>query len=115
MINVQETLILLEDLENLGFSDDAFWRLHHKREPTAVRAEPLRETIKNFRRYCEQLKTDAFEFDGENERVHKRLAFVLKIYRGIGFAKNQSNVFVALAEASFEVIPTKQRRTMEKA
>ena len=31
---VTETLELLDSLEGIGFTGDAFWRLHHKREST---------------------------------------------------------------------------------
>lgn len=106
-MGVTQTLKLLDELQKLGFSDDAFWRLHHKREPTAHRRQPQRETIKDFRRYCEGRQT--FDPFGENARVHERLVFVMSIYTDVGFAANEPNVFIALAEASFKAIPTYQK------
>src|SRR5260370_15530232 len=70
-VDPKRTLALLDELQKLGFNDEAFWRLHHFRHRK-------RETIARFPAYCE--KTSAFLPDGANERVHRRLAFVLKTY-----------------------------------
>ena len=64
------TVQLLHDLGELGFDDDAFYRLHHKRE---VR---IRETIGGFGKYC--LDTKRFQKGGTNYFVHWRL-FSLRV------------------------------------
>ena len=106
-MKVTETLELLKALESLGFTDDDFWRLHHKREPTASRMQPQREKISSFRQYCEEVanKTNTFMIGSQNRNVHDRLAFVLREYRAGAFAPGQSDVFIALAERSFVEIP----------
>jgi len=59
------TVRLLDDLCKLGFDDEAFWRLHHKKEVGK------KETIRGFRKYC--VGTRRFrEFD-TNCFVHRRL------------------------------------------
>jgi uracil-DNA glycosylase len=88
----KRTLPLLDELQKLGFDDEAFWRLHHFRHRK-------RETIARFRAYCE--KSSAFLPDGANERVHRRLAFVLETYRQPGNTKN----LIMLADAAFDKIP----------
>jgi len=91
-MNPKRTLDLLEELRDLGFNDEAFWRLHHFRKRK-------KEKIASFRAYCE--KTSAFVPDGANERVHRRLAFVLETYREAANTKN----LIALADAAFDKIP----------
>jgi len=94
-IDPRRTLDLLNELQKLRFNDEAFWRLHHFRQ----RKKPKKATIASFRAYCE--KTSAFLVDGTNERVHRRLAFVLE-----NFSKPYSRKsFVDLAEAAFDKIP----------
>src|SRR6266568_508131 len=104
MVDSKQTVDLLDKLVKLGFNDDAFWRLHHKREPTEKRPHPVPHKIKEHRRYCDA--GHIFNHDEENERVYRRLAFVWKIYTDIGFSYNETNVFIALAEAAFVAIPT---------
>jgi hypothetical protein len=91
-VDPKRTLALLDELQRLGFNDEAFWRLHHFRRRT-------RETIGRHRAYCE--KTSAFLPDGTNERVQRRLAFVLETYREPGNTKN----LIMLADAAFDKIP----------
>jgi len=109
-MTVTETLELLDTLEDIGFTDDAFWRLHHKREPTAKRKQSQKETIAKFRAYCEgiQRRTDSFKYNSENEHVHERLKFVLRKYREGGYAPRQTNIFIALAEEAFLKIPPRK-------
>jgi uracil-DNA glycosylase len=92
-VDPKRTLALLDELQKLGFNDEAFWRLHH------FRREGRRATIAPHRAYCE--KISAFRPDGTNERVQRRLAFVLKTYREPGNTKN----FIMLADAAFDKIP----------
>ena len=91
-----ETIKLLDELEGLGFTDEAFQTLHH------FRTRGGRPTVNDHRRYCsEHIK---FASDGNNERVQRRLTLVLDAYRS-GFSSGSPEVFVALAEAAFKEIP----------
>jgi hypothetical protein len=88
----ERTLHLLEELEKMGFNDDAFGRLHHKRE-----------TITGMRKYCVDHPTRSF---GEaNERVYERLAFVLNASKELKLSRDQAQLFNTLAEAAFDAIP----------
>jgi hypothetical protein len=87
----KRTLELLNELEELGLNDEAFWRLHHFRPQK-------RETIAGFRAYCE--KTSTFRPGGTNERVHQRLALVLKTYHDSGLPPGNTKVLIALADAA---------------
>lgn len=92
------TLTLLDDLERLGFDDQAFARLHH------WRAVGKDETIRAFRAYCE--KHDDFQADGNNARVAQRLELVLKAYTQGGFTSSRREVFITLAEAAWLEVPS---------
>ena len=96
----KRTLELLDELNELGFNDEAFWRLHHFRHRK-------KETIASFRSYCEKLceKNSAFMPAGTNERVHERLALVLKTYRERGLPPGQTKVLIDLADTAFVEIP----------
>ena len=63
----------------------------------------VRETIAGFESYCR--KTNEFEPNGNNFRVHQRLDLVLKAYSGGGFESRRPEVFCALAEAATAEIP----------
>ena len=89
----KQILYILDELQKLGFNDDAFCLLHHKQETGK------RETIKGMRSYCE--KTEAFTVDGNNERVLQRLEFVLKHIRD---PENKKD-FIELAKQSYKLIP----------
>ncbi len=107
-MSVTETIKLLDTLVyDFGFTDESFWRLHHKRlHPN--RYPP--ESIDRFRKYCKKIEqnTNNFKLNSENKLVHERLDFVLKKYRDEGHLPRQTNVFIALAEASFVTIPPHQ-------
>jgi hypothetical protein len=68
MVNPKQTLDILDKLVKLGLTNEAFKKLHH-----------LRDTIHGFRKWC--VKTSRFIADGNNERVHERLKYLLKEYR----------------------------------
>ena len=70
-MEVTVTLGLLDELQRLGFNDDAFWRLHHFRRV----GRP--DSIARHRNYCMGLKRGVFNPGSENERVALRLSFVL--------------------------------------
>ena len=103
-MGMERTLKLLNELRELRFNDEAFWRLHHFRNPTTA-------TIARFRAYCE--RHSEFIPGGENERVHERLDFVLKTYRERGHAPGQSKEFIDLAETAFVKIPPRTKRPTE--
>jgi len=90
----KETVLLLDELERLGFTDQAFHVLHHFRSD---------ETLSRHRAYCEV--HDSFRTDGNNELVQKRLRMVLAAYKAGGFRSGKPEVFVALAEAAFRNTP----------
>jgi hypothetical protein len=92
------TLQLLDALEALGFTDEAFSKLHH------FSLVGRNATIARHRAYCE--KTSSFAADGANELVQCRLRLVLDSYRRGGFSSGRSAVFVALAEAAFHEMPS---------
>jgi hypothetical protein len=86
-------LVMLAELKNLGFNDEAFWRVHHFRENSK------KERINQFSAYCE--RKSQFQLGGTNERVHRRLKFVLTEYRELNLPPNQTTVFIDLAEKAF--------------
>jgi hypothetical protein len=88
----------LNYLVELGFTDDQFRRLHHFRENAGG--------IERFRQYCTE-RVSSFQTDRNNERVVRRLEFVLKSYRDEfhGLAPNRTDVLYRLAEVSFLGIP----------
>jgi hypothetical protein len=94
-MNPKQTLACLDELQQLGFTDEAFWRVHHFRE------KERRETINGFRSYCE--KTDLFHDDGNNERVHKRLEMILTHYKA--YHSGNRVMFTRLADAAYCMIP----------
>ena len=98
----KRSIELLNSLAALGFTDRAFAALHH----FALAGRDA--TIEEHRRYCE--KTAAFQDDGENLRVQKRLELVLAAYTAGGFKSGTEQVFVALAEASMSEIPPHRTR-----
>jgi hypothetical protein len=71
-----ETIRLLDVLEGLGFTDEAFRLLHH------FRLADRKATINRHRRYCEGHET--FAVDGNNELVQLRLKLVLQAYQAGG-------------------------------
>ena len=97
-IDPRDTLKLLDKLSELGFDDEAFWRLHHFRDRK-------HETINSFRRFCKSIQ--AFQRDGNNQRVHERLDFVLMHHKTENVSSGRTKIFSDLAEAAFEKIPKK--------
>lgn len=91
----KEALRLLDELEALGFDDQAFALLGHLRD--AGRSD----TIAAYRQYCRDLK-GRFESGGVNEAVQKRLKMVLAAYRRGGFQSGRDEVFRHLAQAAWE-------------
>jgi hypothetical protein len=93
----QEALKLLNQLQELGFDDSAFGRLHQNQDMKPPRWEP----IESFRRYCE--KTHKFRADQNNARVTRRLERVLQKYLAKG--SRSAADFLKLAEDAYIEIP----------
>jgi hypothetical protein len=91
----RQTLALLDELQALGFPDDAFSRLHH--------FWPKRERPASFRAYCR--KTATFAPFSRNRTVHRRLAFVLQVYRERTLAPGNAQLFIDLAAEAAMRIP----------
>jgi hypothetical protein len=89
----KRTVRLLDELEFLGFNDRAFSLIHHFPD----------ETIARHRDYC--MKVQAFQADGSNERVQRRLELVLRTYWAGGFRSGKAEVWEALSKAAVAEIP----------
>ena len=95
-MNPQQTIAHVDELERLGFTDEAFSRLHHFRDG------PHPENIFNGHDfYCE--KTTSFRKESNNVRVCKRLGFLLEYYRP--YHAGESESFPRLADAVYTLIP----------
>jgi hypothetical protein len=97
MTNPKKSLDLLQRLSEIGFTDEAFARLHH------FRLKDRKASIAEHLHYL--AKTTTFQDDGENERVQRRLELVLKAYQAGGFVSGDAGVFAALADAAFSELP----------
>jgi len=96
MTNPKQTIEYLDELQKLGFTNEAFCLLHHFRE------NGIRETINSHRSYCE--KTGSFDRDdGSNQRVQERLKIVLKYYRD--YHAGNPAMFTQLADAAYRIVP----------
>jgi len=94
MRNPKRTLAYLDELQECGFTDQAFSHLHHFRE------KGEQHPISTHRAYCE--KTDLFRDDGNNERVQIRLELVLKYFKEYF---RDPGVFAELADAAYILVP----------
>lgn len=100
MTGPEHTIELLDQLEELGFTDASFGLVHH-----LTRKGTKRETTRGMRRYCETRPAD-FQPDGNNDRLRRRLEFVLHSYREVfGLPAGKTAVFDALADAAYLGIP----------
>lgn len=106
MVKAQKTLDLLRELQSKGFDDSAFALLHH------ARLRKWRETIKAHGEYCEKIAKNSGEFleDSENERVQRRLVWVLAKYEKSGRPNGDSAYFKELSDAAFKGLPPKSSR-----
>lgn len=93
MASPQRTLDLLEELQRLGFDDEAFWRLHH------FRLKDRKDTIQEHADYVRKQTT--LRDNDSNEEVQRRLELVLHAYRQGGFTSGRREVFAGLADAAF--------------
>jgi hypothetical protein len=97
-VNPQRTVELLDELETLGFTNEAFWRLHHFRD------KEKKDTIHVHKSYCE--KRGSFrgrEEDCNNERMQVRLEMVLKCYKA--YHNGHPDMFTRLADAAYCMVP----------
>ncbi|MFO0774502.1 MAG: hypothetical protein U0172_07555 [Nitrospiraceae bacterium] len=94
MRDPRRTIRLLDELESLGFTDEAFAEIHHFERGT---------TIERHRKYC--LETGAFQESKANERVQQRLEIVFRAYWGGGFRECSSALWVLLAKAAAIEVP----------
>ena len=97
MASPQRTLQLLDELQSLGFDDEAFSRLHH------FRLKGRKDNIEAHRRYVVE-RGNLIDGDS-NDEVQRRLEIVLNAYRGGGFASGSPFVFAYLADAAFAELP----------
>lgn len=80
----------IDTLQAMGFGEDAFRRLHHQNSKAA-----------RFYRYSDGIQR--FEEDGNNQRVHQRLMYVLLSCPDGTPPKGKS--FQTLAEEAYQQIP----------
>jgi hypothetical protein len=95
MRNPKQTIAYLDELLTLGFTDEAFWKIHHFQE------KGENHPINTHRTYCE--KTDSFQDGGNNERVQMRLEIVLKYFKA--YHAGNPAAFPRLADAAYVLIP----------
>ncbi len=81
----QGALFLLQELQKLGFPNEAFRRIHH-----------ASDSIHGFSSHCR--KIGGFQSGSKNEVVFRRLAFVLERYRAGGFTASDTAAFIELAQ-----------------
>jgi hypothetical protein len=91
--NPKQTIAYLDELQVLGFTDEAFRRLHHMSRKAA---------INTHRSYCERI--GSFLDDRANERVQKRLEIVLTCYKA--YHAGNPAIFPQLADAAYCLVPT---------
>jgi len=94
MTDPQQTISYLNELQQLGFTNDTFWRIHHFRE------KEKRDNTHTA--YCE--KTGAFRKGDNNARVQERLALLLKYYKA--YYSGNPRMFPDLADAVYRLIPS---------
>jgi hypothetical protein len=96
MTDPQQTISYLDELQQLGFTNDAFWRIHHFCD------KEKRDTINTHKAYCE--KTGAFREGDNNARVQERLGLLLKYYKA--YHSGNPRIFPDLADAVCRLIPS---------
>jgi hypothetical protein len=94
----ERTIDLLDELQKLGFGDEAFAHLHHWWE------NGRRETIKHHRGYCEKMKT-TFRVDDSNALVQRRLEMVRNKFKESATPGRNPTTFVHLADEAFRLVP----------
>ena len=102
MVDPKTTVLLLDELEELGFHNDAFAALHHFKEKGRA------DNIAEHRAFC--IETDGFEDESANARIQQRLTLVLTAYKLGGFQSGKPEVFRCLAEAAYNEITSKHHK-----
>jgi hypothetical protein len=97
MAEPRRSIEILDQLEAIGFTNEAYQLLHHSR------TRGWKDTISRHRAYCE--KVSSFQRDGDAERDQRRLEFVLEKYLAGGYPAGRSEIFETLANRAFEEIP----------
>ena len=98
----KRTIELLDELERLGLTDNAFARLHHFWQHPEE--NPRRHTtIHQHRRYCAMDMADHFQAGRNNARVQHRLEIVSACY--VAYHPGDPSVFPQLAAAAVDLIP----------
>jgi hypothetical protein len=108
-IDPKRTIELLGELEQLGFGDNAFQRLHHFWQHSE--SNPQRHhKIGAHRGHCAELaqRGSRFHIGGNNARTQHRLEIVLACYRRY---RSDTAAFPHLADASVDSIPFLPLRT----
>jgi hypothetical protein len=95
MRNPKQTIAYLDELRTLGFTDEAFWIIHHFRE------KGEHHPINTHKSYCE--RTDSFQDGGNNDRVQIRLEIVLKYFKA--YHTGNPAMFARLADAAYVLVP----------
>jgi hypothetical protein len=85
-------IALLDELEDLGFTNESFRHLHHSGD-----------SIISFRNWC--AKVGGFRADHNNQRVVLRLRFVREAYRLLDVPRDRTDIFNRLAEVALLAIP----------
>jgi hypothetical protein len=99
MVDTNTTILLLDELEELGFNNDAFAALHHFKEKGRA------DNIAEYRAFC--IETDSFQDGSANARIQQRLKLVLTAYQLGGFQSGKPEVFRCLAEAAYNETKSK--------
>ncbi len=99
MLDPKATVLLLDELEDLGFNNEAFAALYHFKEKGRA------DTIAEHRAYC--MEQTGFEDGSLDARVQQRLSLVLNAYKLGGFQSRKADVFRCLAEAAHKEISSK--------
>src|SRR5260370_11349196 len=108
MRNPKQTIAYLDELQKLGFTDEAFWRIHHFRE------KGEKHPISTHRSYCEG--PDCFRNGRNNERVQIRLEIILTYFKEYFLGNPATGItpagrgdaektFIRLAEAAYVLVP----------
>lgn len=107
---LQRTLDLLNELQGLGFSDEAFAELHH------FQLSGKNASIEAHRAYLQKAAKEKGQkrVVRTNQKVQQRLALVLAGYESDLFKEPVHDLFIGLARAAWVQIPHKGRRVKRK-
>lgn len=100
MVDPQTTVRLLDELEELGFNNEAFAALHHFKQQGRA------DTIAEHRAHC--IESDSFAEGSVDARVQQRLQLVLAAYQQGGFHSGRAEVFRCLAEAAYNEVKSRR-------